>query len=82
MKQGLRKCGTGRHKIKRAGPYGIYNLSLMETIIEIKPDKKLMTKNWYGLLTFTFSILVIAVCIQIFAPLDPEVTHKDVAGPL
>jgi uncharacterized membrane protein YdbT with pleckstrin-like domain len=47
--------------------------------MEIKPDKKLMTKRWYGLLTFTFFALLVAVIVQIFVPLDPELTHKDVA---
>jgi len=48
--------------------------------MEIKPNKKLLTKQWYVLLTISFLILLVGVILQITIPLNPKVTANDVAG--
>jgi len=48
--------------------------------MEIKPNKKLLTKQWYILLTISFLILLVGVILQITIPLNPKVTANDVAG--
>ena len=48
--------------------------------MEIKPNKKLLTKQWYVLLTISFLILLVGVILQIIIPLNPKVTANDVTG--
>ena len=40
--------------------------------MEIRPDKKLFTKQLYVLLTISFFVLLVAVILQITIPLDPK----------
>ena len=47
--------------------------------MEIKPDKKLLTKQWYILLTISFFTVLLAVLLQILIPLSPEVTSGQAA---
>jgi uncharacterized membrane protein YdbT with pleckstrin-like domain len=47
--------------------------------MEIKPDKKLLTKQWYVLLTISFLIILLAVLLQILIPLSPDVTSNQAA---
>ncbi len=47
--------------------------------MEIKPDKKLFTKQLYVLLTISFLVLLVAAILQITIPLDPKVSGNDVA---
>jgi putative membrane protein len=48
--------------------------------MEIRPDKKLFTKQLYVLLTISFLVLLVAVILQITIPLDPKVTANGVAN--
>jgi uncharacterized membrane protein YdbT with pleckstrin-like domain len=48
--------------------------------MEIKPDKKLLTKQWYILLTISFFIVLFAVLLQILIPISPEVTSGQAAA--
>ena len=48
--------------------------------MEIKPNKKLFTKQLYVLLTISFLILLIGVILQITIPLSPKVSANEVAG--
>lgn len=48
--------------------------------MEIKPNKKLLTKQWYVLLTISFLILLVGIILQIIIPLNPKVTANDVTG--
>ena len=48
--------------------------------MEIKPDKKLFTKQLYVLLTISFFVLLVAVILQTTIPLDPKVSANDVAA--
>lgn len=47
--------------------------------MEIKPDKKLLTKNWYVLLTISAFLLLTAVIFQVLLPLKPALNAGDVA---
>ena len=47
--------------------------------MEIKPDKKLFTKQWYVLLTISIFVLLAAVIIQTTVPLSPSVTSAEVS---
>ena len=51
-----------------------------EKIMEIKPDKKLFTKQLYVLLTISFLVLLVAVILQITIPLDPKILASSVAA--
>ncbi len=53
-----------------------------ESVMEIKPDKKLFTKQLYVLLTISFLVLLVAVILQIAIPLDPKITASGVAAVL
>jgi uncharacterized membrane protein YdbT with pleckstrin-like domain len=48
--------------------------------MEIKPDKKLLLKQWYVLLTISFFTALIALILQILIPISPEVTSGKVAA--
>ena len=48
--------------------------------MEIRPDKKLFTKQLYVLLTISFLVLTVAAILQITIPLDPKVTASGVAA--
>jgi len=48
--------------------------------MEIKPDKKLFTKQLYVLLTISFLVLLVAAILQITVPLSPKVTASNVAA--
>ncbi len=48
--------------------------------LEIKPNKKLFTKQWYVLITISFLILLVGVILQITIPLSPKVSANEVAG--
>ncbi len=48
--------------------------------MEIKPNKKLLSKQWYVLLTLSFLILVVGVILQITIPLNPKVSASNVAA--
>jgi len=48
--------------------------------MEIRPDKKLFTKQLYVLLTISFLILLVAVILQITIPLDPKNSVSNVAA--
>ena len=48
--------------------------------MEIRPDKKLFTKQLYVLLTISFFVLLVAVILQITIPLDPENSVNGVAA--
>ena len=48
--------------------------------MEIKPNKKLFTKQLYVLLTISFLVLLVAVILQITIPLNPKVSASDVAA--
>ena len=48
--------------------------------MEIKPDKKLLTKNWYVLLTISAFLLLVAGILQILIPrLEPALSRGDMA---
>jgi len=47
--------------------------------MEIRPDKKLFTKQLYVLLTISFLVLIVATILQITIPLDPKNTAIGVA---
>jgi len=47
--------------------------------MEIKPDKKLFTKQLYVLLTISFLVLLVATILQITIPLSPKVSASNVA---
>ena len=47
--------------------------------MEIKPDKKLLTKHWYILLTISFFTVLLAVLLQILIPISPEITSGQAA---
>lgn len=48
--------------------------------MEIRPDKKLFTKQLYVLLTISFFVLLAAAILQKTIPLDPKVTASGVAA--
>ncbi len=48
--------------------------------MEIRPDKKLFTKQLYVLLTISFFVLLVAVILQITIPLDPKNSVNGVAA--
>jgi uncharacterized membrane protein YdbT with pleckstrin-like domain len=48
--------------------------------MEIKPDKKLFTKQLYVLLTISFLVLIVAAILQITIPLDPKNSANSVAA--
>ena len=48
--------------------------------MEIKPNKKLFTKQLYVLVTISFLVLIVAVILQITIPLDPKVSAGDAAS--
>ncbi len=48
--------------------------------MEIRPDKKLFTKQLYVLLTISFFVLLVAVILQITIPLDPKNSATGVAA--
>jgi len=48
--------------------------------MEIKPDKKLLVKQRYVLLTISFLILIVGTLLQILVPLDPKVTSAAIAS--
>jgi len=48
--------------------------------MEIKPDKKLLTKQWYILLTISFFTILLTVLLQILIPISPEVTSGQAAA--
>ena len=41
--------------------------------MEIKPDARLLTKQWLGLLTFSIFMIVVAIVFQLLLPLDPDI---------
>ncbi|NNG26585.1 MAG: PH domain-containing protein [Ignavibacteriaceae bacterium] len=47
--------------------------------MEIRPDKKLFTKQLYVLLTISFLVLIVATILQVTIPLDPKITASGVA---
>ena len=47
--------------------------------MEIKPDKKLLTKQWFVLLTISLAIVILAIVLQFLIPLDEGVTSGQVA---
>jgi len=47
--------------------------------MEIRPDKKLKTKQWYVLLTISLLILITGLLFQIFLPLKEGVTSREVS---
>ena len=47
--------------------------------MEIKPDKKLLVKQWYVLLTLTLVLVLLALVLQLVIPLKPGVTANQVA---
>lgn len=47
--------------------------------MEVKPDKKLITKQWLTLSTITFFILLLGVILQILIPLGKGVSSADVS---
>ena len=51
-----------------------------EKVMEIRPDKKLFTKQLYVLLTISFLVLLVAVILQITIPLDPKNSVNGVAA--
>ena len=48
--------------------------------MEIKPDRKLFTKQLYVLFTISFLVLLVAVILQITLPLNPNNSAADVAA--
>lgn len=50
----------------------------MENII--KPDKKLLTKQWMILLSLSVLVVCVAIILQIFVPLDNDVDAQDLAA--
>jgi uncharacterized membrane protein YdbT with pleckstrin-like domain len=48
--------------------------------MELKPNKKLFTKQLYVLLTITFLILFVAIILQLTIPLEPKVSASNVAA--
>ena len=48
--------------------------------MEIKPNKKLLTKQWYVLLTLSSIILLVGVILQITIPISPKVSVSEVSG--
>ena len=46
--------------------------------MEIKPDKKLLTKQWYILLTISFLTILVALLLQMLIPLSPKITSEQV----
>ena len=51
-----------------------------EKVMEIKPDKKLFTKQLYVLLTISFLILLVATILQVTIPFDPKISANGVAA--
>jgi len=47
--------------------------------MEIKPDKKLLTKQWLVLLTISVCLVFIAIALQFLFPLEEGVTSSQVA---
>jgi hypothetical protein len=47
--------------------------------MEIKPDKKLLTKQWFVLLTISVFLVFIAIALQFLIPLEEGVTSSQVA---
>lgn len=48
--------------------------------MEIKPDKKLLTKIWFVLLTISFfSVILPGILIQIFVPMGGDVTSEELS---
>lgn len=47
--------------------------------MEIKPDKKLLTKQWFVLLTISVFLVFIAIALQFLIPLEDGVTSSQVA---
>ena len=47
--------------------------------MEIKPDKKLLTKQWLVLLTISVFLVFIAIALQFLIPLEEGVTSSQVA---
>ncbi len=47
--------------------------------MEIKPDKNLITKQWFVLLTVSFFSALFGLILQLLIPLDPNVTAGEVA---
>lgn len=47
--------------------------------MEIKPDKKLLTKQWLVLLTISVFLVFIAIALQFLIPLDEHVTSSQVS---
>jgi len=48
--------------------------------LEIKPNKKLLTKQWYILITISILVLLVGVILQITIPLSPKVSANEVVG--
>lgn len=48
--------------------------------MEIKPNKKLLAKQWYILLTISFLVLIVGLILQLTIPLDPKITSSQVAS--
>ncbi len=48
--------------------------------MEIKPDKRLITKQWFVLLTLTFFIALLGILIQLLIPLAKGVSSAQVAA--
>lgn len=47
--------------------------------MEIKPDKKLLTKQWFVLLTISVFLVIIAIALQFLIPLEEGETSSQVA---
>ena len=47
--------------------------------MEVKPDKKLLVKQWYVLLTVSLVLVLFALALQLLIPLKPGVTANQVA---
>jgi len=47
--------------------------------MEVKPDKKLLVKQWYVLLTVSLVLVLFALALQLVIPLKPGVTANQVA---
>ncbi len=47
--------------------------------MEVKPDARLLTKQWFSLLTFSFFVLLLGIVLQLLIPLSPNNAAGEVA---
>lgn len=50
--------------------------------MELLPDKKLITKQWFTLGTISLIIILAAVLLYILLPLSPKLTVDEISGPI